>query len=87
MVTYGDVPLLTSEVLQDLAATHETNRNSVTVLTTSLEDPNGYGRILRDENGEVAGIREQKDASADELLIKEINPESTHLMHRCCVRH
>ena len=63
VVTYGDVPLLTSEVLQDLVATHEANRNSVTVLTTSLDDPNGYGRILRDEN----------DASAEELLIKEIN--------------
>ncbi|UYQ78310.1 bifunctional UDP-N-acetylglucosamine diphosphorylase/glucosamine-1-phosphate N-acetyltransferase GlmU [Glutamicibacter sp. JL.03c] len=73
VVTYGDVPLLTSEVLQDLVATHEANRNSVTVLTTSLDDPNGYGRILRDENGDVAGIREQKDASAEELLIKEIN--------------
>ncbi|WP_313813238.1 bifunctional UDP-N-acetylglucosamine diphosphorylase/glucosamine-1-phosphate N-acetyltransferase GlmU [Glutamicibacter sp.] len=73
VVTYGDVPLLTSDVLVHLVATHESNGNSVTVLTTELQDPTGYGRILRDEHGDVAGIREQKDASAQELEIKEIN--------------
>ena len=73
VVTYGDVPLLTSEVLADLVAAHEADGNAVTVLTTELDDPSGYGRILRDENGDVAGIREQKDASEAELAIMEIN--------------
>lgn len=73
VVTYGDVPLLTSEVLLELVATHESNGNSVTVLTTELDDPSGYGRILRDANGDVSGIREQKDASPEELAVKEIN--------------
>jgi bifunctional UDP-N-acetylglucosamine pyrophosphorylase/glucosamine-1-phosphate N-acetyltransferase len=53
--------------------THEKSRNAVTVLTTELDDPSGYGRILRDENGEVSGIREQKDANEAELAVKEIN--------------
>lgn len=73
VVTYGDVPLLTSEVLSGLIVTHEASGNAVTVLTTELDDPSGYGRILRDENGDVSGIREQKDASEAELAVKEIN--------------
>lgn len=73
VVTYGDVPLLTSEVLAGLVVTHEASGNAVTVLTTELDDPSGYGRILRDENGEVSGIREQKDANEAELAVKEIN--------------
>ncbi|MDR4533608.1 bifunctional UDP-N-acetylglucosamine diphosphorylase/glucosamine-1-phosphate N-acetyltransferase GlmU [Glutamicibacter sp. PS] len=73
VVTYGDVPLLTSEVLGELVATHDAQGNAVTVLTTELDDPSGYGRILRDEAGDVVGIREQKDASEAELSIREIN--------------
>lgn len=73
VVTYGDVPLLTSEVLSGLVVTHEASGNAVTVLTTELDDPSGYGRILRDENGDVSGIREQKDANEAELAVKEIN--------------
>lgn len=73
VVTYGDVPLLTSEVLKDLVAVHEAQGNAVTVLTTELDDPTGYGRILRDAQGDVTAIREQKDATAEELAVKEIN--------------
>lgn len=73
IVSYGDVPLLTTEVLNELVATHEQHGNSVTVLTTELDDPSGYGRILRDTNGNVTAIREQKDASDEELAVKEIN--------------
>ena len=73
VVTYGDVPLLTSSLLAELVAEHEAGGNAVTVLTTVLDDATGYGRILRAEDGSVLGIREHKDASEDERAIREIN--------------
>ncbi|ALE05142.1 bifunctional N-acetylglucosamine-1-phosphate uridyltransferase/glucosamine-1-phosphate acetyltransferase [Arthrobacter sp. ERGS1:01] len=74
VVTYGDVPLLTTELLTELVATHETDNNAVTVLTAVLDDAAGYGRILRHAtDGTVLGIREHKDASDAEREIREIN--------------
>lgn len=73
VVTYGDVPLLTGELLSELISVHESEGNAVTVLTAVLDDATGYGRILRDVDGTVAGIREHKDASDVELGISEIN--------------
>lgn len=73
VVTYGDVPLLSGELLAELVATHEREANAVTVLTAVLDDATGYGRILRGGDGTVIGIREHKDASADEHLIREVN--------------
>ncbi|MEC5180179.1 bifunctional UDP-N-acetylglucosamine diphosphorylase/glucosamine-1-phosphate N-acetyltransferase GlmU [Arthrobacter sp. CG_A4] len=73
VVTYGDVPLLTGELLAELVATHEADRNAVTVLTAVLADATGYGRILRAADGTVTGIREHKDASDREREIREIN--------------
>ena len=74
VVTYGDVPLLTTELLEELTATHQRDNNAVTVLTAVLDDATGYGRILRDAtDGTVLGIREHKDASDTEREIREIN--------------
>jgi bifunctional UDP-N-acetylglucosamine pyrophosphorylase/glucosamine-1-phosphate N-acetyltransferase len=73
VVTYGDVPLLTGSLLAELVATHERDGNAVTVLTAVLADAAGYGRILRGEDGTVTGIREHKDASETEHLIREVN--------------
>lgn len=82
LVTYGDVPLLTTETLMELTEAHETSGNAVTVVTAELDDPTGYGRIVRDEQGQVARIIEHKDALverenggqyADALDIREIN--------------
>ena len=64
VVTYGDVPLLTPQTLADLVSTHEADGNAVTVLTATLEDPTGYGRIVRDAEGLVERIMEHKDALA-----------------------
>lgn len=72
VVTYGDVPLLTSDLLQELVAEHQSSGNAVTVLTTELEDPTGYGRILR-QGDEVTGIVEHKDATDQQRRIPEIN--------------
>lgn len=73
IVTYGDVPLLRAETLRELIAEHEKSRNAVTVLTTHIQNPGSYGRIVRSESGEVTAIVEAKDATDQQLKITEIN--------------
>lgn len=74
VVTYGDVPLLTGETLLDLVAAHRAHGDSVTLLTAELDDPHGYGRIVRDADGDqVAAIVEQKDTTPEQAQITEIN--------------
>jgi bifunctional UDP-N-acetylglucosamine pyrophosphorylase / glucosamine-1-phosphate N-acetyltransferase len=71
LVLYGDVPLIRRETLSALLA--EVDDSRLALLTVTLDDPNGYGRILRNEDGEVVAIVEQKDASERELAIRECN--------------
>lgn len=73
LVTYGDVPLLAGDTLLALLDEHVRSSSAVTVITAHLDDPTGYGRILRDADGGVAGIVEQKDASDEQRAITEIN--------------
>lgn len=73
LVTYGDVPLLETETLSALLAEHSSSGNAVTVLTAVVDDPTGYGRIVRDADGGVTSIVEHKDADEDQLEITEIN--------------
>lgn len=73
LVVCGDTPLIRPETMQALFAHHEANSAKATILTAVAENPTGYGRILRDADGQVAQIVEQKDASADQQLVKEIN--------------
>jgi bifunctional UDP-N-acetylglucosamine pyrophosphorylase / glucosamine-1-phosphate N-acetyltransferase len=73
LVTYGDVPLLTAQTLHGLVEAHTASGSAVTVVTATLADPTGYGRILRDADGSVAGIVEQKDATEQQRAITEIN--------------
>ena len=73
VVTYGDVPLLDTETLNGLLFEHDRAGNAVTVLTATVADPTGYGRIVRDTEGAVSAIVEQKDASEAERAITEIN--------------
>lgn len=70
LMLYGDVPLISVETLKSLLAAKP--EGGIGLLTVKLDDPTGYGRIVR-ENGEVVGIIEQKDASAEQLKISEIN--------------
>ena len=71
LVLYGDVPLLTLETLQGLL--EGAAGNGLALLTAKLEDPSGYGRIVRDAQGRAVRIVEQKDASASERDIREVN--------------
>ena len=73
MILCGDTPLLEAEELQKFYAEHVKSSAAATVMSALMDDPFGYGRILRDANGDVAGIVEQKDASEEQKQIKEIN--------------
>ncbi|OBK24214.1 bifunctional UDP-N-acetylglucosamine diphosphorylase/glucosamine-1-phosphate N-acetyltransferase GlmU [Mycobacterium asiaticum] len=73
VVVAGDTPLLDADTLADLIATHSSAAAAVTVLTTTLDDPHGYGRILRTQDDEVMAIVEQADATASQRGIREVN--------------
>lgn len=73
VVLCGDTPLIKEDTLKDLFDYHLKNEYHATVLTTSVDNPTGYGRIIRDENQDLQKIVEQKDATEEEKLTKEIN--------------
>lgn len=73
VVLCGDTPLIKEDTLKKLFEYHVENNCHTTVLSTIVDDPTGYGRIIRDENGDLLKIVEQKDASEEEKLVKEIN--------------
>jgi bifunctional UDP-N-acetylglucosamine pyrophosphorylase/glucosamine-1-phosphate N-acetyltransferase len=73
VVICGDSPLLQGETLQNLLQRHQESGCAATVLTTFLDNPHGYGRILRDETGHVSAIVEEKAASEEEKKVREIN--------------
>lgn len=70
LMLYGDTPLITTETLQKLIAAKP--ENGIALLTVNLENPTGYGRIIR-QDGNVTAIVEQKDANAEQLKITEVN--------------
>ncbi|GAA3576569.1 bifunctional UDP-N-acetylglucosamine diphosphorylase/glucosamine-1-phosphate N-acetyltransferase GlmU [Microlunatus spumicola] len=73
LVTYGDVPMLTSDTLVELVADHRGARTAVSVLTARVADPTGYGRIVRGAGDDVLAIVEERDASEAQRAIHEIN--------------
>lgn len=73
LVLSGDVPLIRSETLQRLIEHHRHNAAACSILSVELQNPTGYGRIVRDENGAFTRILEHKDATSDQRQIREIN--------------
>ncbi len=73
LVLYGDVPLLQLDTVRTLLDAHRQCGAAVTVLTAVLEDPSGYGRIVRNGQGAIEAIVERRDASPAQLAIQEIN--------------
>jgi bifunctional UDP-N-acetylglucosamine pyrophosphorylase / glucosamine-1-phosphate N-acetyltransferase len=73
LVTYGDMPLVSAETLQELVAAQQAHDGPISVLTLVADDPRGFGRIVRDENGAVIAIVEEAQASAEQLAIRELN--------------
>ncbi len=73
LVLCGDTPLLSKDIVAALVKQHHRSKAAATVLTGIIDNPQGYGRIVRDDKGAIKAIREQNDASVDEDKIKEIN--------------
>jgi len=73
VVCYSDMPLLRGETLQKLVETQKTNKGPISMLTVVADDPRGFGRIIRKEDGTVDAIVEEYVATADQLQIKELN--------------
>ncbi len=72
VILNGDVPLIEGKTLNEFIKFHKENKNTASVLTADIEEPYGYGRILR-HNNQIIGIVEEKDASEEEKKINEIN--------------
>lgn len=73
MVLCGDTPLITGKTLKALVDKHLEEGNAITVLTARVDDPTGYGRIIKDSWGKFVKIVEQKDATLEEQRVDEIN--------------
>ncbi|MBM6551039.1 bifunctional UDP-N-acetylglucosamine diphosphorylase/glucosamine-1-phosphate N-acetyltransferase GlmU [Marinomonas ostreistagni] len=71
LTLYGDVPLIQQDTLERMRAL--STPNTLVLLTITLDNPHGYGRIVRNQQGQVTAIVEQKDASAEQLAIQEVN--------------
>ena len=73
VILSGDVPLILPETITGLVEDHLAGYRDISLLAVELENPDGYGRILRDDNGQVYGIIEEKDANSGQKKIKLIN--------------
>ena len=73
LVAYGDTPLLEGDSLKAFAAEHEAAERAVSILSGIVTDPSGYGRVIRDADGDVEGIVEERDATEEQREIREIN--------------
>lgn len=73
LIFAGDAPLIDPSTIKALVKQHEDNKNSATLITSLVENPNGYGRVIRDKDEFVLKIVEDKDCNDNELLIREVN--------------
>ena len=74
LVTYADMPLLTTETLSSLVEKAQSHTGPISMLTVTADEPRGFGRILRDSMGQVSGIVEEAQATTEQLNIHELNP-------------
>ena len=71
LVLLGDTPLLRAETITDFVQAHEQSGAAATMLTSILDDPTGYGRVVRTAGGDVERVVEQRDATPEELALRE----------------
>ena len=74
LILYGDVPNIKSSTLSPIIDEHIKENRNATLITAMLDDPTGYGRIIRNQDGDLLKIVEEKDCTPDEKKIKEWNP-------------
>jgi bifunctional UDP-N-acetylglucosamine pyrophosphorylase/glucosamine-1-phosphate N-acetyltransferase len=74
LVICGDMPLVLPRILKTIITEHEKEQAAMTLATSILKDPNGYGRIIRDESGNIKAIVEHNDCTQEQLAIVEVNP-------------
>ena len=74
IILYGDVPNIKASTLLPIIDDHISNNRDLTLITAEIDDPSGYGRIIRDKNGNLLKIIEEKDCNNNEKKIKEWNP-------------
>ena len=73
LILCGDTPLITSETLKKFVEYHNSNNSDLTVMSTIFENPANYGRIIREQDGSLKCIVEEKDATQEEKAVKEVN--------------
>ena len=73
LITCGDTPLLTSETITNFIEFHKQSSSRITLLTANFDNPTGYGRIIKDNNGNVTAIVEEKEGTDEQKKVKEIN--------------
>ncbi len=73
VILNGDLPLITSETIKEFVESHREKKSDVTVMSAIFENPTNYGRIIRNEDGTLKSIVEEKDTNAEEKQVKEIN--------------
>lgn len=74
LIIYGDTPLVPTETIENVFSRHNKNGNDLTVVSAVLQNPTGYGRLIREhKSNKTLAIREEKDCSEDELYINEVN--------------
>ena len=73
LILCGDTPLITSETLKKFVEYHNSNNSDLTVMSTIFENPANYGRIIREQDGSLKCIVEEKDATPEEKAVKEVN--------------
>lgn len=73
VVLYGDVPIIRKETVEDLIDRNRNEREAVTFITAYLDNPTGYGRVVRDEIGQIVEIVEERDCTSEQKAIREIN--------------
>jgi bifunctional N-acetylglucosamine-1-phosphate-uridyltransferase/glucosamine-1-phosphate-acetyltransferase GlmU-like protein len=73
LILSGDVPLISASTLSKFIGFHNENRNNLSLISTIVPDPSGYGRIIRNNNGKLVKIVEHKDLNSDGTKLNEIN--------------